>query len=144
MVDDINNNHNNDKEVVVDHTINPKIFHSSDPLVGRMDEIIASLVYDEKLSENEVFNICINFSWYFFGRHLESLQTSKDPGIRKNYDALFYQFIYDYIQTIQGQATILQTMIDNNLRTFLEYIQYEKSRQQQEQDNNKEDSGEQN
>lgn len=125
---------------VVNHKIGGGVFEADDPLITRIDEMIASLVYDKSLTEQQIFTICINFSWYFFGRHLDSLATSRDPGITKNYEALFYQFIYDYFQTIQGQIKILEIMLGNNLKTFEQYIEFDKVRQSSQQNKEGEDT----
>lgn len=93
-------------------------------IVKKMNELITLIIGDDSLSEGDVMTVAYNFSWYFLTDHLRALKQSRYKHVRDNYDKFFMENIVAYLKVVAGQSNIIQVMLDNNLKTIDEYIEF--------------------
>lgn len=95
-------------------------------VLRKMGEMVALVIGDESLTEDDIMTVAYNFSWFFLTDHLRALKTSRYPKVRENYDKFFMEHIVTYFKMTASHAAIIQTMLDNNLKTIDEYIEFSK------------------
>lgn len=123
-----NSRNNNNQEKVprdaVDLTNGNETVQSqfNENILTKMNEIIASIIGDDRLTEGDVMTLAYNFSWYFLTDHLRALKQSRYKNVRDNYEKFFLENIVAYLRVIDGHSAIIQYMLNNNLKTIDEYI----------------------
>lgn len=113
---------------VVESKFNPNI-------VKKMNELITLIIGDDNLTEGDVMTVAYNFSWYFLTDHIRALKQSRYKYVRDNYDKFFMENIVAYLKVVDGQSSIIQVMLDNNLKTLDEYIEFMNSSRTKQNDN---------
>lgn len=139
--DDYNQDKNNNKPIsksLIDYTNGNHSVESSynAAVLRKMGEMVALVIGDAELTEDDIMTVAYNFSWFFLTDHLRALKTSRYQKIRENYDQYFLDHITTYFKMTASHAAIIQTMIDNNLKTIDEYIEFSKAHKNEQQDNN--------
>lgn len=139
-IDDNNNNNNSDKvsKESVDMTQgNENIQSTFNPIIlKKMDEMIATIIGDDTLTEADVMTLAYNFSWYFLTDHIRALKQSRYKHVRDNYDQFFMDSIFTYLTVVSGQSQIIQYMLDNNCKTIDEYLAHKAANTANNKENN--------